>query len=63
MIRPALLALAAVVAIGQPTTFAGTRTEKVYAANGRRVAVIRSSNFGRRVYGENGRRVAVIRSR
>ncbi|MCJ2085032.1 hypothetical protein MKK88_03350 [Methylobacterium sp. E-005] len=61
MNRLALLALAAAVAIGQPAgALASPKAEKVYAANGWRVAVIKDTAFGRSVY---GRRVAVIRSR
>lgn len=60
----ALLALAALASITVPAgAFASPRTEKVYAPNGRRVAVIKSTNFGRSVYGPNGRRIAVIKSR
>ncbi|WP_144440002.1 hypothetical protein [Methylobacterium sp. AMS5] len=61
---PTLLILTAVAAIGQPVAaLASPRAAKVYAANGRRVAVIKDSAFGRRVYGEDGRRIAVVRSR
>jgi hypothetical protein len=64
MRTPILLTLAAAVALGQPASaIAGSRVEKVYAPNGRRVAVVKSTAFGRSVYGPNGRRIAVIRSR
>ena len=64
MNRTALLALAAVAAISLPAqAFAGPRISKVYGADGRRVAVVKETAFGRSVYGPNGRRVAVIRSR
>lgn len=60
----AFLALAALASITVPDgAFAGPRTEKVYAANGRRVAVIKNSAFGRKVYGADGRRVATVKSR
>ncbi|MDI4667251.1 hypothetical protein K9U40_23455 [Xanthobacter autotrophicus] len=61
--RPLALALT-LASIGLPASAeAASRTEKVYAANGRRVAVIKSTNFGRSVYGPNGRRIAVIKCR
>lgn len=61
---PIALALAAVAAIGQPAAaLASPKVEKVYAPNGRRVTVIKSTAFGRSIYGPNGRRIAVIRNR
>jgi hypothetical protein len=43
------------------SALASSKVSKVYAANGRRVAVIKETNFGRKVYGENGRRVLTIK--
>lgn len=61
---PILLALAALASIPVPVrALASPRTEKVYAANGRRVAVIKQTAFGHSIYGQNGRRIAAIRKR
>lgn len=59
----ALLAFAAVASIMMPAApdAASPRVEKVYAPNGRRVAVIKQAAFGRSIYGPNGRRIAVIK--
>lgn len=62
--KPAALLLITLGVIALPVlASAAPRTEKVYAPNGRRVATIKGSAFGRSVYGPNGRRIAVIRSR
>ncbi|MET3485306.1 hypothetical protein [Methylobacterium sp. 1973] len=56
------LALAAVASITVPAaavTF--HRTEKVYGADGRRVAVIKRTNFGTKMYRQDGRRIATIK--
>lgn len=43
------------------SALARSKTEKVYAANGRRIAVVKETNFGRKVYGQDGRRVLTIK--
>lgn len=59
-----VLAVATIAWVTVPAAaVASPKAEKVYAANGRRVAVIRSTAFGRSIYGPNGRRIATIRSR
>lgn len=54
------LAMAALLSY-EGAALASSKTTKVYAPNGRRVAVIKGTNFGRKVYGENGRRVLTIK--
>lgn len=62
--RALALTLAVLASIGTPgIASSGSHVEKVYAANGRRVAMIKETAFGRSVYGPNGRRIATIRKR
>jgi hypothetical protein len=61
---PALLLVTMVAAIGVSIpASASPRVSKVYAPNGRRVAVIKDISFGRKVHGPTGRRIATIKSR
>lgn len=58
------LALAVVASITLPTAaIASPKVSKVYGMDGRRVAVVKRTNFGTKVYGQDGRRIATIRSR
>ncbi|WP_043347748.1 hypothetical protein [Methylobacterium sp. B1] len=59
-----VLAVATIASVTAPAAaLASPKAEKVYAANGRRVAVIKRTAFGAKVYGESGRRIATVRSR
>lgn len=56
------LAFAALASIMVPAAaVASPKVSKVYGADGRRVAVIKRTNFGTKVYGQDGRRVATIK--
>ena len=61
--RAALLLITLGAIVLPAAASAAPRTEKVYAANGRRVAVIKQTAFGRKVYGPTGRRIATIKDR
>ena len=57
-----LVTMVAVIGVSIPAS-ASPRVSKAYAANGRRMAVIKDTSFGRKVYGPTGRRIVTIKSR
>ncbi|MGU3284440.1 hypothetical protein [Methylobacterium mesophilicum] len=59
---PTAIVLAVLASITVPAAaVASPKAEKIYGADGRRVAVIRDTNFGRKIYGRDGRRIATIK--